>query len=154
MSLQNYTRDKISWHASVYCMEQNNVIVIWMFRLMNLLKIIYNITGSPPAPSRPTIVAVKSNAVTIQWTQSVCDGGHTPQSYTIRYKRSSSYSSYTYIRQITQKRFKITGLSYSMSYQFSISTTTVDSRISSYSSLATISTLPQGKLELQICSKA
>ena len=100
--------------------------------------------GSPPTPSRPTIVAVKGNTVTIEWSQAVCDGGHIPQSYTIRYRRSSSYYSYIYIRQITQSRYRITGLSYSTSYQFWVSTATVDSRTSSYSSSVTISTLPRG----------
>ena len=106
-------------------------------------------TVTPPAPSRPTIVDVKANTVTIEWSQSVCNGGHTPESYTIRYRRSS-YRSYSYIRQITQKRYKITGLSYSTSYLFWVQTTTVDSRTSSYSSLATISTLPRGKLPIMI----
>lgn len=111
---------------------------------MKLLLHTTTAAGSPPTPSRPTIVAVKSNTVTVEWSQSVCDGGHTSQSYTLRYKRSSSYSSYSYQRQITEKRFKITGLSYSTSYQFSVSTLTVDSRSSSYSSAVTISTLPRG----------
>lgn len=106
--------------------------------------IIFNIIGSPPTPSRPTIVEVRGNTVTIEWSQSVCDGGHTPESYTIRYKRSSSYSSYSYLYSITQKRYKITGLTYSTSYQFSVRTTSVDSRSSSFSSFATISTLPRG----------
>ena len=109
-----------------------------------LLHIITTAAGTPPRPSRPTVVAVKGNTVTVEWSQSVCDGGHIPQSYTLRYKRSSSFSSYSYRRQITEKRLKITGLSYSTSYQFSVSTLTVDSRTSSYSSAVTISTLPRG----------
>ena len=107
--------------------------------------IIHFTVGTPPMPSRPTFVEVKSTSVTIEWSQSVCDGGHSPQSFTIRYSQTNFYSySYVNVQNPSQRRYKITGLSYSTSYQFSVRTTTVDSRFSSYSPIATINTLPQG----------
>lgn len=103
------------------------------------------IAGTPPTPSRPTFAQVKSTSVTIEWDVSVCDGGHSPQSFAIRYRRTN-YNSYYYInvQNPSQRRYKITGLRYSTSYQFSVQMTTVDSRYSSYSPIATINTLPQG----------
>ena len=101
--------------------------------------------GSAPAPSRPSPLKIKSNSITIAWSQSVCDGGHIPARFYIRYKRSTSYS-YTFITvsNATQRTYTITGLSYLTSYDISIRTVTVDSRQSSYSIAATISTLPLG----------
>ena len=103
--------------------------------------------GSPPAPSRPSPVKIKSNSITIAWSQSVCDGGHIPASFNIRYKRStSSYYTYITVSDPTQRNYTIAGLSSTTSYDISIRTVTVDSRQSSYSTAATISTLPPGNL--------
>ena len=106
-----------------------------------------NCTGSPPTPSRPTVIRQGGNTVTIGWSQSTCDGGHIPSYFTIwyRWRRSSWYSSYRNryitVNDPTQRSYRVTGLSYSTSYYFYIRVTTTDSRSSSYSSSTYITTL-------------
>ena len=103
-------------------------------------------TGSPPTPSRPTIIRQGGNTVTIGWFLNTCNGGHIPSYFMIRYRRRRywyySYS-YTYITVTdpTQRSYRVTGLSYTTSYYFSIQVTTTDSLSSSYSSEAYITTL-------------
>ena len=107
-------------------------------------------TGYPPTPSRPSAFEIKSTSITIDWSQSVCDGGHIPKAFNIRYWRlnspSSTSNTYSYITVVdnSQRRHKITGLSPSTLYEFSIQTITFDTRTSSYSLSASFSTLPPG----------
>ena len=108
------------------------------------------VLGSPPAPSSPTVIKQSGNILTIGWLENSCDGGHTPSYFTIRYRRSSYYYySYSYItvNDPTQRSYRITSLSYSTTYYFSISVTTTDSLTSSYSSSTYITTLSSRKLK-------
>ena len=104
-------------------------------------------TGSPPQPSRPTVLRQRSNTVTIGWFLNMCDGGHIPKYFTIwyRWRRSSWYSSYYNIyitvNDPSQRSYTVTGLSYNTNYYFYIQVTTTDSQSSSYSSSTHITTL-------------
>ena len=109
--------------------------------------------GYPPRPSRPSAFEIKSTSITIDWSQSICDGGHIPKSFKIRYRRLSSQyfstsSTYSYITVLdnSQRRYRFTGLTPSTLYEFSIQTLSFDERTSSYSSSASFSTLPPGKI--------
>ena len=104
-------------------------------------------TDSPPSPSRPSAFEIKSTSITIDWSQSTCDGGHITKAFNIRYRSPNSpFSTYSYITVVdsSQRRHKITGLSPSTLYEFSVQTITFDTRISSYSLKGSFSTLPPG----------
>ena len=103
--------------------------------------------GSIPQPSRPTYFIREGNSVTLIWSESFCDGGYEISSFRIRYRRYSYYYyyySYSYITvsNPTQRSYQVNGLSYSTTYHFSIQATATNGRTSSYSSYATITTLP------------
>ena len=86
--------------------------------------------------------------MTLVWSESFCDGGHEISSFTIRYRRSSYYySSYAYITvsNPTQRSYQVRGLSSSTTYQFSVQATTIYGTTTSYSSSASITTLPSRK---------
>ena len=106
--------------------------------------LLFNLLGSVPRPSRPTYSRRGGNFVTLTWSQSYCDGGHEVNGFTISYKRSSYYSSYSYITvsNPAQRSYQIKGLSSSTTYQFRVQAMAKNGRTSSYSSTASISTLP------------
>ena len=106
--------------------------------------------GSLPRPSQPTYSRRGGNFVTLVWSESFCDGGREISSFRIRYRRYYYYYySYSYITvsDPTQRSYKISGLSYSTTYYFSIRATSTDGRTSSYSPYTTITTLPRCKQE-------
>ena len=108
-------------------------------------------TGYPPSPSSPSAYEIKSTSITIDWSQSSCDGGHVPKAFNIRYRRLTSTSTtYSYITVVdnSERRHKITGLSPSTLYEFSVQTITFDARTSSYSTKASFSTLPPGSYRI------
>ena len=106
--------------------------------------------GYPPRPSRPSAFEIKSTSITIDWSESACDGGHIPKAFNIKYRRlNSPYDSsntYSYITVLdnSQRRQIVTGLSPSTLYEFSIQALTFDARTSSYSLTASFTTLPPG----------
>lgn len=105
------------------------------------------IIGLPPSPSRPSASEIKSTSIQIYWSQSVCDGGHIPRVFNIRYRglnTGSNAFSYISVLASSQKTYTFTDLFPSTVYEFSVQTITFDSRISSYSSTASFTTLPPG----------
>ena len=120
-----------------------------MFNMHNIMSsyVRFISTGSPPSPSRPSAFEIKSTSITIDWSQSACDGGHIPRAFNVRYRRLNFYNNaYSYITVVdtSKKSYTVTGLSPSTVYEFSVQATTFDERTSLYSPTAGFTTLPPG----------
>ena len=91
---------------------------IYMKTTKYLLRLLFS--GSPPTPSKPFAIKPRSTSITIGWSESYCDGGHTLRNFTIRYTYYSTYS-YQYIRGIdpTLRSYIIIGLRSNMRYSLS-----------------------------------
>lgn len=102
---------------------------------------------SPPAPSRPQVLKVTDQSVTVAWDENECNGGHNLDSFTIRYSVPSSFffRSYAFISGVRQKNYTITGLNPSSSYEVSVQAVSVDGIRGSYSASVGLTTLPPGE---------
>ena len=121
-------------------------------------------TDSPARPSRPKVLALTSNSVTISWEESPCDGGHTISDFNIRYAEPFSYyyyfrpppidffGDYTYIRGIdgNTRNHTITRLQPSTTYEISVQAASVDATFSPYSLQRTVTTLSPGEFDFHM----
>ena len=116
---------------------------IYMKTTKYLLRLLFS--GSPPTPSKPFAIKPRSTSITIGWSESYCDGGHTLRNFTIQYVYDSSFC--RYIRGIdpTLRSYTIIGLRSNMRYSFRLQAVGLYST-SSYSSRVSIYTLPPGML--------
>ena len=107
--------------------------------------------ATPPPPSRPTELKVKSDSITIGWNESQCDGGHKLDSFTIQYLDADDpfFSSIVYIRNIdpSRRNYTITDLDPSTSYRIGIQAVSVERRGGAYSPFANFVTLPPGMVQ-------
>ena len=112
------------------------------------------LSDSPPAPSRPTVVKVQSDSITISWNEAECTGNHNLRSFTIQYFETDSnpfflfFGSFMYIRNIdsTRRNYTISNLDPVTSNSFRVQAVSVDGRASSYSPTAEVFTLPPGMI--------
>ena len=104
----------------------------------------------PPPPGRLSSVKVQSMSITIAWSASLCDGGHTITSFTIRYKMQGYFYYYRYIRNVDPNlgNYTITGLEPSTLYAFQVQAVNEDSIGSYFSSRLFVSTLPPGTVTI------
>ena len=116
--------------------------------------VVFFLLGSLPQPSQPTYSRRGGNFVTLVWSESFCDGGREISSFRITYyyryrryyySRYRYYYSYITVSDSTTRSYKISGLSYSTTYYFSIQATSTDGRTSSNSPYTAITTLPRRK---------
>lgn len=108
------------------------------------------ILATPPPPSRPTDLQIKSDSITIGWNESVCDGGHQLDSFTIQYLDTDrpffGFRGTVFIRNIDPKlrNYTITGLDPDTAYRIGIQAVSVERRGGAYSPFDIFTTLPPG----------
>ena len=114
---------------------------------------------SPLQPGQPFAISVQSTSITIGWTETFCNGGHTVTSFTIRHRRDSGssysyYYSYNYIRDIdpSRRNYTITGLQSNTYYSISVQSVDLYAVSSSFSSAVSVTTLPPGRCRWTDCT--
>lgn len=109
------------------------------------------ISVGPPPPTRPRVVKLTSQSVTLAWEENKCTGGHTIESFSIRHSTVNFFPfdffrRYKIINGIDKnvRNYTITDLTPSTTYDFSVQAVDIDGTSGHFSVVRSVTTLAPG----------
>ena len=112
---------------------------------------IFCVSVGPPPPTRPRVVKLTSQSITISWEENKCTGGHTIGSFSIRYGTINDFPfdyfrRYKFITGIDKnvRNYTIMDLTPSTTYDFSVQAVDIESVSGRLSLIRSATTLSPG----------